>query len=314
MRGDYRFEQPIEQALKVFREHLRQKGYKAASTRQHSNYAGTFLEWVKEEGLTTDQVRYKEVIAFIHYLKHKDHSPRFINRMLLGVRHYFDHLKLPVNPATGIHLKGSNRLTREELVKYEQLEALYQNYPCEDHRGKRNRVMLGMMIYQGITAQELEKLQLRYIDLKRVTIRVAGSKHSNERTLPLVAVQLLELQEYLKEVRPVMLEEIEKERSGRKPRKVDREALRDQLFFSEQGSEKIKRLLYHLFCGVKKLDPMITSAKVVRRVVITHWLKQKDVREVQYMAGHRYVSSTERYQGYRMEEFSELLQKYHPLG
>jgi len=314
MKAVYRFDKETEEKLKAFRGHLRDQGYKAASARQHSNYAGIFLDWVNEEGLTTDQVRYREVIAFIHHLKHKDLSPRFINRVLLGIRHYYDHLKLPVNPASGIHLKGSKRLTREELVKYEQLEALYQNYPCEDNREKRNRVMLGLMIYQGVTGWELEKLQLRHIDLKRVTIRVAGSKHSNERTLPLVAVQLLDLQEYLKEVRPVMLKEIEKERSGRKPQKVDREALRDQLFFSEQGSEKIKRSLHHLFCGVKKLDPMITSAKVIRRVVITHWLEEKDVREVQYMAGHRYVSSTERYQGYRIEEFAELLKKYHPLS
>ena len=314
MRGDYHFEQPIEQVLKDFRAHLRQKGYKAASARQHSNYTGIFLGWVKDQGLTTDQVRYGEVIAFIHYLKKKDHSPRFINRVLLGVRHYYDHLKLPVNPASGIHLKGSKRLVREELVRYEQLEALYQNYPCEDNRSKRNRVMLGLMIYQGVTGWELEKLQLRHIDLKQVSLRVAGSKHSNERKLPLVAVQLLDLQEYLKEVRPVMLEEIESQRSGRRPRKVDREALEDQLFFSEQGSEKIKRSLHHLFRGAMKLDPMITSAKVIRRVVITHWLKEKDVRMVQYMAGHRYVSSTERYQSYRIEEFAELLKKYHPLG
>jgi len=314
MKAVYRFEKGTEEKLKAFRDHLMDQGYKAASARQHSNYAGTFLEWVNEEGLTTDQVRYREVIAFIHYLKKKDHSARFINRVLLGVRHYFDHLKLPVNPATGIHLKGSKRLTREELVKYEQLEALYQNYPCEDNREKRNRVMLGMMIYQGITAQELEKLQFRHIDLKRVSLRVAGSKHSNERTLPLVAVQLLDLQEYLKEVRPVMLEEIENQRSGRRPDKVDREALRDQVFFSEQGSEKLKSSLLHLFRGVRKLDPMITSAKVVRRVVITHWLEGKDVREVQYMAGHRYVSSTERYQSYRIQEFLELLKKYHPLS
>ena len=314
MKPGYRFERQIEEKLKAFRNYLREQGYKASTARQHSNYAGLLLNWLNEEGLTADQVRYREVIAFVHHLKQKDHSPRFINRVLLGVRHYYDHLKLSVNPAVGIHLKGSKRRLKEELIKYQELEELYQRWPVEDLRGKRNRVMLGMMIYQGVTVQELEKLQLSHIRLKEATIRVPGSGHSNARTLPLVAVQLLDLQEYLQEVRPRMLDEIENQRSGRRPEIVDREALRDQLFFSEQGSEKLKSSLLHLFRGVKKLNPRITSSKVIRRVVISHWLKEKDVREVQYMAGHRYVSSTERYQGYRMQEFSELLQKYHPLG
>ena len=33
----------------------------------------------------------------------------------------------------------------------------------------------------------------------------------------------------------------------------------------------------------------------LRQSVITEWLKEKGLRQVQYMAGHRYVSNTERY-------------------
>mgnify|MGYP000015044190 CR=1 FL=1 len=310
----YRFSIQLLQELTAFQDSLKEEGYKPSTARQHSNYAGMFLSWLGGEGIQEDQARYQEVIAFVQELKQQDHSPRFINRVLLGIRQYYRYLDYPHNPALGVHLKGSHRKLRQELVKYKELQWLYQNYPAEDNRGKRNRVMLGLMIYQGLTVWELEKLQLKHINLKEVKIRVPGSKHSNPRTLEIKAVQLLDLNEYLQEVRLRMLKEIEKERSGRKPQKVDRALLEDQLFFSEQGSEKIKSSLLHLFRGVKKLNPMISSAKVIRRVVITHWLEGKDVREVQYMAGHRYVSSTERYQSYRIEEFAELLKKYHPLG
>ena len=37
------------------------------------------------------------------------------------------------------------------------------------------------------------------------------------------------------------------------------------------------------------------------------------VREVQYMAGHKYVSSTERYRTDNLEDLQKELEKYHPL-
>ena len=38
------------------------------------------------------------------------------------------------------------------------------------------------------------------------------------------------------------------------------------------------------------------------------------LREVQYMAGHKYVSYTERYQSNDLENLQKKLEKYHPLN
>mgnify|MGYP000907514115 FL=1 len=48
-------------------------------------------------------------------------------------------------------------------------------------------------------------------------------------------------------------------------------------------------------------------------MVIAEWLKKIDVRKVQYMAGHRYVSSTERYNGMNLQELKDSLNKFHPM-
>ncbi len=53
--------------------------------------------------------------------------------------------------------------------------------------------------------------------------------------------------------------------------------------------------------------------KQLRTSVITHWLKNYNLREVQYMAGHRYVSSTEAYQINDLDDLIEDIGKYHPL-
>ncbi|MEL6628589.1 MAG: integrase [Bacteroidota bacterium] len=53
--------------------------------------------------------------------------------------------------------------------------------------------------------------------------------------------------------------------------------------------------------------------KQLRASVLAHWLRDRDVRQVQYLAGHRYVSSTERYDLYGYESLKTQLDQYHPL-
>ncbi len=87
-----------------------------------------------------------------------------------------------------------------------------------------------------------------------------------------------------------------------------------QLILSMEGNLQLKNTLHHLFRSVKKKNSNISSAKQIRTAVITHWLKTHNLREVQYMAGHKYVSSTERYQSNDLENLQKNVEKYHPLN
>jgi len=51
----------------------------------------------------------------------------------------------------------------------------------------------------------------------------------------------------------------------------------------------------------------------VRESVITAWLKQYDLRKTQYLAGHKYVSSTEDYKANVIDELQEDIRKFLPL-
>ena len=108
------------------------------------------------------------------------------------------------------------------------------------------------------------------------------------------------------------LSQITANRSGRKPKTID-PVITEKLFFSERGSASINQSLHHIFLKVKKQYPSIHSAKSIRNMVIAEWLKKIDVRKVQYMAGHRYVSSTERYNGMNLQELKDSLNKFHPM-
>ena len=64
---------------------------------------------------------------------------------------------------------------------------------------------------------------------------------------------------------------------------------------------------------LKKMNPNITNAKQIRMSRIRIWLKTNDLRTTQYMAGHRYVSSTERYKEDNLKDLKEAINMRHPL-
>jgi integrase/recombinase XerD len=68
-----------------------------------------------------------------------------------------------------------------------------------------------------------------------------------------------------------------------------------------------------MFRDIRKLNPGIKNPKQIRSSVIVYWLRNYNLRQVQYMVGHKYVSSTERYLLNDLEGLKKGLEKFHPL-
>jgi integrase/recombinase XerD len=73
-----------------------------------------------------------------------------------------------------------------------------------------------------------------------------------------------------------------------------------------RGMSRIKAM-------INRYEPRLNNMAQIRASVITNWLKHYNLREVQYMAGHKYVSSTECYRTDHLEGLQKELEKYHPL-
>lgn len=320
MNKKYEFTEAINKTLQPFLFQLKEKKFDKNTIRQNRNYTGIFLEWLEKESNLSDswrikatEAKYNDLLSFVEHC-HKQRMPaRMINRVLLAIRHYYNFLNTGHNPAAGIVLRGNVRTVPHDLLSKEELEGIYNKYQVIDERSQRNKTILGLLIYQTLTTEELHKLEAHHIKLKEGKIIVPGGKHSNGRTLKLEAAQILELHEYINETRPRILQEIKAARSGRKPKAVKAENKLHQLFISMNGSENIKTSLLNLMRALRKINPKIKNGKQVRQSVITEWLKEKDLRTVQYMAGHRYVSSTERYRSYNLQDLEAALTQHHPL-
>ena len=162
------------------------------------------------------------------------------------------------------------------------------------------------MINQGLSTPEVEKLKLKDLKLKEGKIQISGARKSSERTLELRSDQIMELMEYQYTTRKELLN-------------YQADKAVEQLFLSvpTAGQEKANSTL-QIWKGLSKeiraQEPRFINFKQVRASVITHWLKQYNLRKVQYMAGHRYVSSTEAYLVNQTEDLQADIDQFHPLG
>jgi len=314
----YNFSNEINEKLKGLKTYLQELGNREETIRQKSNYAGYFLSWLETENLSLEETRYNDLLNFIDHCNLEGKSKMHINSKLCSIRNYYGYLKTRnpeiTNPATNLFLKGVRQKLPSNIIGFKRLEQLYQEYPTNDTKTKRNRVILGLLVYQGVTTEELKQLEVNHVKLRKGKIYIPGSRRRNSRTLELKSFQILELHEYLNEIRPQILNEIFNPKPARKPNQVDIVKLREQLFISINGSGNIKNSLLHMFRRIRKTNPEILHPKQIRASVITNWLKSHNLREVQYFAGHKHVYSTERYQLNQLDNLQRKIEKFHPLN
>ncbi len=307
----YIFSDEIHQELSKLENHLQEKKYNVHTIRQYKNCTGIYLMWLEENNYQAGEMTYQIVIEFIQ-VSQQTYSMNQVKRIIVAIKHYHDSIKNPTNPVTGIFIKGHRKSILNDITDYHQLKACCDNFEALDDRSKRNKLILSLMIHQAVTTEELSILEPGHIRLKEGKIYIPAHDKINGRILDLDASQMLSLQEYLLVTRPSMLANVKGYRGGRKPEEIN-PIIQDKLFFGENGATNIKPSLHHLFRSIKKQYPKITSGKIIRATVIAEWLKTIDIRKVQYMAGHRYVSSTERYNVMNLQELKDNLNKYHPL-
>lgn len=316
-RKKYQFTDEINKQLKGFNHYLQKPGNSRDTITQKMNYTGYFLTWLKREHLQIEETRYNDLLSFVDYCKLEDDSKALINKKIRGIRAFFEYIKMQTpnitNPAVNLNLRGSHKKVISGIIEYKELEGLYNNQKTNSNRDKRNKAILGLLIYQGITTRELKQLEPAHLKLKEGKIEIPGSRRSNSRMLDLKPFQILELHDYLTQIRPLVIQEITNPRPSRKPGEINQRQIESQLFISINGSDNIKSSLLHMFRVVQKTNPNITNAKQIRQSTITHWLKNNNLRQVQYMAGHKHVSSTEPYQENNLDSLKDKIDKCHPL-
>ncbi len=313
MRKQYNFTSTwVNEKLNHYIGKMQEQKQPPDTIRRNRNYAGLLLKWTEERQKELHKITYNDLLHFIQHCHAEQIPPEQINTILIVLRHYFNTLKVANNPAAGLILKGTRKRVPHDLLNRKELDELYEKYLVIDHRTQRNKVILGLLVYQGVMTQELHRLEPDHVRLKEGKIYIPGGIKGNARTLNLEAAQMMELQEYLQHTRETIVNEFKSYRPGRKTKKIS-ERVYQRLFMSLSGAGNLKPSLQSLMKALRKINVKVKDAGQIRMSVISEWLKEKDLRVVQYMAGHRSVSGTERYQSINLEELEEALNQFHPL-
>lgn len=286
--------------MKEFKEWLINKGFGMNTVGNYNRFIEKKLKpWLHENSLSIENFEHEHLMGYIRYRKAHDIKPKTINAELKKISYFLDFKELS-NVAEPIRVKGVQRRIPHDLFTEKELDNIYEKFPesrnswTHDNTLKTYHLILGLKIYQGLQEQELAKLEISHLQLNKGKIYVPSTRRTNKRILDLKPFQILPLHEYLLTERKLLNEKIEGNFIFHKKRLI-------------RGMSRLKRM-------INRYEPRLKSMAQIRASVITNWLKHYNLREVQYMAGHRFISSTERYRTDNLEDLQKELEKYHPLG
>ncbi|MEM1406300.1 MAG: tyrosine-type recombinase/integrase [Bacteroidota bacterium] len=288
---------------KDFEAYLKSRQYSRKTIETYLNSFKLYMEWLEKENIELEQVSYNDLLL---YVKHsgKTASPRGLKGYMLVVKHLYSYLlsegKVNQNPAIDIEVKGVKRKVLYHILEPYELHQLYNTFKAETPSERRKQVILGLLIYQGLKTEELRKLDREHVKLREGKIEVPGGIRSNGRTLQLESHQVMDLYDYTLQVRPELLAKMPQPN--------------ETLLAISKNSGNISNLTTELFRKLKEVNPNVLNTKQIRASVITKWIKMYNLREVQYLAGHRYISSTEWYIENDLEGLKEEINQFHPLG
>lgn len=284
--------------METFRTYLLNNGDALNTIRNRENTVADFIAW---NGKKT--ASYKQLMDYVFYCKQKGNTPHTIRLKIKNLEYYFDYLILEKvmkkNPVKEIKIKGGTKKLPEKLLTSEELMEIYNLQSTHGLIGKRNKVLLSLVVFQAAGSKELGMIELTDLDLLNGKITIPAARTTNTRTLDLKPQQLLLMQDYLMNVRPEILKE-----SGKQS---------DRLVISQGKGTLLQNSISILLKKLRPQYPKLKSLQQIRQSVISEWLKEHGLRKAQYMAGHRYVSSTERYEQNYLEGLKKELKSAYVL-
>jgi len=292
-------------------EYLQYRHTKSTASRYYrdiQNYLGAISEQ-KAKSAT-----YSDIMGYIGQLRKQYNNPETIKVILQSIKKYYYWLnhtgQRNDHPCRDLKLKEKTcrDVQLQDLFKPEELELLMERKERYKGMKVKNQVIISLLIYQGLTRNDIVSLTLKDIDLEEGEIYIKADTKTNSRTLKLKPNQVMLLYKYINEIRPKLQPVVAEKR----------DTLRHEsgaLILTKLGTpEKGEGISYLLETSKHLFPDRNLTTKTIRQSVIANLLKSgHDLRLVQVFAGHKYPGSTEKYRQTGIEELKAGIQKYHPL-
>lgn len=186
-----------------YKEYLQKESYSSSTIESYIKGAENFIKWCNRNHTTPDLIDYKMFLKYIKYLQRKGTTKKTVKHKIGTLKIYFKYLQSENyridNPVENINIKGVKRTINYNLLEADELEDLYYSYETENikdsyHKltAKRNKIIVGLLVYQGLNTSELIKLEIEDLQLYKGKIYIKSGARSNSRTLELKSWQVIE--------------------------------------------------------------------------------------------------------------------------
>ncbi len=281
------------------------------SPRALDGYIRVINHYLKYQGEEkAKQATYPEVVEYIGFLRKKGMHPKTLMNQLYAIKMYYQWLadtgQRDDHPCRDLYLKDkiNKSIPIETLYSKEEVEKIIATQKSKLPLVRtRDKIILTLLGNQAITVTEIVLVKINEIDLNKGILTLPGSSKTNARELPLKSEQILLINDYIVNTRPLLL------KNNKNPSEQDKQTLILSVRGRQMKPITITGLMKEPWIDGKKINP-----QKIRQSVITNMLKSgKDLRVMQAFTGHRRISSVEEYRQTGLEELKTLVQKYHPL-
>ena len=276
---------------------------KKASANTVSSYLRDMHQFeaaMQEQELELTEVLTQEVEHYAAALTRKGRSAATVTRSIASIKSFYSCLVtlgiMDHNPAKGVvPAKVERKLP--QILTGKEVELLLEQPECTDLKGYRDRAMLELLYATGIRVSELIELDVDDLNLYAGVLHCASK--GKERVIPLYPAAIRALEEYLRNVRPQLINE------------PDETALFVNMSgdrMSRQGFWKLIKY-YQEKAGIQK----DITPHTLRHSFAAHLLENgADLRSIQEMMGHADISSTQIYSRMLNHKLKDVYQKAHP--
>lgn len=280
-----------------------EKGLSQNSLDSYRRDLTQFAAWLAGNGPELLKVSASHIQAYLAWRHLQKLSSRSTARLLSCLRGFYRIQirdgKLVENPLALVENPKLARTLPKSLSETD-VEGLLAAPQVEEPLGLRDKAMLELLYASGLRVSELVGLTMAQVNLRQGVVRVMG-KGSKERLVPIGDMAAEWLQRYLREARPVLLNNL--------PDEV--------VFPSSRGQAMTRQTFWHrikhwaLVAGISK--PL--SPHTLRHAFATHLLNHgADLRVVQLLLGHSDLSTTQIYTHVARARMQQQHAEHHPRG
>lgn len=278
-----------------------EKGLRPLTCEAYERDLLQFAEYLERENALLMKARQQEAAGFLEHLRTHGVESRSMARKLSCLRGFYKWLlldkRIKHDPTVNLESPDAWKVLPKSLAPAEvnsMLErvAVAADHPEADAVALRDRAILELLYAGGLRVSELTGLCVAdlSLDAGRVLVRGKGDK---ERIVPLGALCIIALQEYLQRGRPALAS---KSRAN-------------QLFLSVRGKPLSREWVWHL---VKSSDSHASPHKL-RHSCATHMVERgADLRTVQTFLGHADIATTQVYTHLALGRLKAVHRMHHP--